>query len=164
MTLYIHYITLDYTTLHYIHTNSTCIQTSRILNSFQGKMPNRVHYQKAPARYKAGGKPDQPWGRCGATPISSWNTTWLLYEFATSQGVILWYLLCLERHDLLNSNAQSAPSWLQVYVVLLYRLAAASGRLDGERGQDSQVRRSPFVPIIEVWRSWWNTNIHWPNS
>ena len=47
MTLYtLHYITLDYTTLHYIHTNSTCIQTSRILNSFQGKMPNRVHYQK----------------------------------------------------------------------------------------------------------------------
>ena len=69
MTLYtLHYITLDYTTLHYIHTNSTCIQTSRILNSFQGKMPNRVHYQKAPARYKPGGFFDQPWGRCGATP------------------------------------------------------------------------------------------------
>lgn len=73
MTLYIHYITLDYTTLHYIHTNSTCIQTSRILNSFQGKMPNRVHYQKARARYKPGGFFDQPWGRCGATPIFVYN-------------------------------------------------------------------------------------------
>ena len=34
-------------------------------------------------------------------------------------------------------------------MVLLYRLAAASGRLEGEQGQDSQVRRSPFVPIMK---------------
>lgn len=161
MTLYIHYITLDYTTLHYIHTNSTCIQTSRILNSFQGKMPNRVHYQKARARYKPGGFFDQPWGRCGATPIFVYKLIFVWICNLPRCDICI-YLLCLERHDLLNSNC--APSWLQVYVVLLYRLAAASGRLDGEHGQDSQVRRSPFVPIIEVWRSWWNTNIHWPNS
>jgi len=47
----------------------------------------------------------------------------------------------------LQDAKQSLPkSACEVYVVLLYRLAAASGRLDGEHGQDSQV---------SVSKAWW---------